>query len=440
MYTADEKKNAIQKYIDNNYNATKTVRELGYPSVPGLLKWYNAYYPPKSEKTVKPKKERRVYTPEEKQHAIDLYFKNGCNLKKTVRELGYGSQTGVLRWLRDTVPDKVSKPVPREWRGDYSEETKQSAVLELCSNELTPNELCQKYGISRTTLYEWKIQYIGKGKSTLNEDKKTKKSDYIKQIEELQSQKEAVERELSEMKKQLYKAHLEKDVYEKAAEILKKEMGDDLKDFSNREKAIVIEVLRHKYPVKEILLVFEMAKSSFCYQQQQLKKEDKFAELRKVIINIFDENKRRYGYRRIHIELKKIGWKISEKIVRRIMKEEHLEVRITKRKRYSSYMGEISPAVANKINRDFHSSKPNEKWLTDITEFNIGEKKVYLSPIIDCFDGLPVTWTIGTSPNAELVNTMLDNAIAQLDDGEKPIVHSDRGCHYRWPGWGCGED
>ena len=156
--------------------------------------------------------------------------------------------------------------------------------------------------------------------------------------------------------------------------------------------------------------------------------------------NIFDENKRRYGYRRIHIELKKIGWKISEKIVRRIMKEEHLEVRITKRKRYSSYMGEISPAVANKINRDFHSSKPNEKWLTDITEFNIGEKKVYLSPIIDCFDGLPVTWTIGTSPNAELVNTMLDNAIAQLDDGEKPIVHSDRGCHYRWPGWGCGED
>lgn len=106
--------------------------------------------------------------------------------------------------MRDTVPDKVSKPVPREWRVDYSEETKQSAVLELGSNELTPNELCQKYGISRTTLYEWKIQYIGKGKSALNEDKKTKKSDYIKQIEELQSQKEAVERELSEMKNEMF--------------------------------------------------------------------------------------------------------------------------------------------------------------------------------------------------------------------------------------------
>ena len=49
------------------------------------------------------------YSTEEKQQAIDLYFKNGCNMKKTVRELGYGSATGILRWLRETVPDKVSR-------------------------------------------------------------------------------------------------------------------------------------------------------------------------------------------------------------------------------------------------------------------------------------------------------------------------------------------
>lgn len=73
MYTADEKKNAIQKYIDNNYNATKTVRELGYPSVPGLLKWYNAYYPPKSEKTVKPKK-KDGYIPQKKNNMQLIYI------------------------------------------------------------------------------------------------------------------------------------------------------------------------------------------------------------------------------------------------------------------------------------------------------------------------------------------------------------------------------
>lgn len=75
------------------------------------------------------------------------------------------------------------------------------------------------------------------------------------------------------------------------------------------------------------------------------------------------------------------------------------------------------------------------KWVTDISEFRIPAGKVYLSPIIDCFDGLPVAWTIGVSPNADLVNTMLDAAIATLRDDEHPVVHSDRGAHYRWPGW-----
>lgn len=87
------------------------------------------------------------------------------------------------------------------------------------------------------------------------------------------------------------------------------------------------------------------------------------------------------------------------------------------------------------INRDFHANRLNKKWLTDITEFHISVGKIYLSSIIDCFDGLPVAWSIGTSPNAELVNTMLDSAISTLAVNEHPIVHFDRGCHYRWPGW-----
>ena len=117
------------------------------------------------------------------------------------------------------------------------------------------------------------------------------------------------------------------------------------------------------------------------------------------------------------------------------MREEGLVVCSIKNRKYSSYIGEISLEVANIINRDFHAEQPNEKWLTDITEFSIPAGKVYLSPIIDCFDGLAVTWTIGVSPSSELVNSMLDAAIAELSDSERPIIHSDRGGHYRWPGW-----
>ncbi len=106
-----------------------------------------------------------------------------------------------------------------------------------------------------------------------------------------------------------------------------------------------------------------------------------------------------------------------------------------KNKRYRSYKGEITPSVPNIIDRDFHSDEPNLKWLTDLSEFPIPAGKVFLSPIIDCFDGFVTAWKIGTKPNATLVNTMLDDAIGTLKEGERPVVHSDRGCHYRWPGW-----
>lgn len=117
------------------------------------------------------------------------------------------------------------------------------------------------------------------------------------------------------------------------------------------------------------------------------------------------------------------------------MKEEGLRAVGVKRRKYSSYMGKISPAAENTIASNFHAEKPNQKWLTDITEFHIPAGKVYLPPIIDCFDGMAVAWSIGTSPNAELVNSMLDGAVSLLGDDERPIVHLDRGGHYRWPGW-----
>ena len=87
------------------------------------------------------------------------------------------------------------------------------------------------------------------------------------------------------------------------------------------------------------------------------------------------------------------------------------------------------------MNRDFHATAPNRLWVTDITEFRIPAGKVYLSPVIDCHDGMPVAWTIGTSPNAALANGMLRDACATPRPGETPIIHSDRGCHYRWPEW-----
>jgi putative transposase len=127
---------------------------------------------------------------------------------------------------------------------------------------------------------------------------------------------------------------------------------------------------------------------------------------------------------------------LSERVVQRLMKQECLVVAKPKRRRYGSYLGEISPAQENLLNRDFTALAPNEKWLTDISKFQIPARKVYLSPMIDCFDGKVISWSIGTRPDAELVNTMLDAAVETVASNDKrPVVHSDRGAHYRWPGW-----
>ena len=115
---------------------------------------------------------------------------------------------------------------------------------------------------------------------------------------------------------------------------------------------------------------------------------------------------------------------------------DHQLIAVSKVKRkYYSYRGELSPEAPNILARNFHADAPNIKWLTDLTEFHIPAGKVYLSPVVDCFDGLLASWSIGTSPDAELVYSMLDSAISTLRPGEQPIIHSDRGAHYQWPGW-----
>lgn len=116
----------------------------------------------------------------------------------------------------------------------------------------------------------------------------------------------------------------------------------------------------------------------------------------------------------MHTVIKSKGMTVLEKAIRRIMKEEQLYVPYNKKRSYNSYQGEISPDVESLINHDSRADAPNEKWLTDLTELSIPAGKVYFSLIIDFFDGMVASWTIGTSPDAELVNTMLDGAISSF--------------------------
>lgn len=218
--------------------------------------------------------------------------------------------------------------------------------------------------------------------------------------------------------------------------LLKKGLGVDLQLLTNREKTLLVDALKPTYALSELFVELDLARSTYFYHRAGLQRPDKYAEVRLAITEVFECNHRCYGYRRMRAALGRQQVFISEKVVQRLMKQERLVVAANKRRRYGSYLGEISPAPENIINRDFQAETPNEKWLTDITEFQIPAGKVYLSPIIDCFDGLVVSWTIGTRPDSDLVNTMLDAAIETVTGCDnRPNIHSDRGAHYRWPGW-----
>ena len=184
---------------------------------------------------------------------------------------------------------------------------------------------------------------------------------------------------------------------------------------TNREKTLLVDALRETYALPALLGKLGLARSSYFYHRAQLQGADKYAEVRQTIAEMLEQNHRCYGYRRIQAALGSQQVFISEKVVQRLMKQDRLTVASRRRRPYRSYQGEIDQAPENLINRDFQASAPNEKWLTDITEFQLPAGKVYLSPMIDCFYGLVVSWSIGGYG--------------------QPVVHPDRSAPYRWPGW-----
>jgi putative transposase len=186
----------------------------------------------------------------------------------------------------------------------------------------------------------------------------------------------------------------------------------------------------------EVLLnVAGIARSTFFYHQARLKGPDPRASLKAAVTEIFKKNHGRYGHRRVHIELLNRGWTVAKKTVLQLMRFLRLVCKVRSRKRYNSYQGEQGIVAPNLLKRQFEADAPNQKWVTDVTEFSVGDRKLYLSPIMDLFDRQIISYTIGTSPNLELANASLRGALATLENGQEPLVHSDQGFQYQHNSW-----
>lgn len=161
-----------------------------------------------------------------------------------------------------------------------------------------------------------------------------------------------------------------------------------------------------------------------------MKKTDKYLNEKEIIKEIFNENKKRYGYRRITMELRNRGIVLNHKTVQKLMKECGL-ICLIRRKKYRSYKGEIGKIASNVLERNFYAEKPNQKWVTDVTEFAVNDKKVYLSPILDLYNGEIVSYNISLHPTFHQTMDMLEKAFNKIPDDANLILHSDQGWQYQ---------
>ena len=138
----------------------------------------------------------------------------------------------------------------------------------------------------------------------------------------------------------------------------------------------------------------------------------------------------RYGYRRVYQQLRNEGYTINHKTVQRLMQEMNLKSKVRK-VRYLSYRGEVGKTAPNILNRDFKAVRPNQKWATDVTEFKVADRKAYLSPIMDMFNGEIVAYTISDRPALKMVMDMMSTAKRKVKSTNGVILHSDQGWHYQ---------
>lgn len=469
-YSKEQRDRAVDLYIRYERCAADVIHELGYPSRGMLPVWYRERL--EEERTGRQStrgKRYRRYTDEQKQAAVDHYLGHGRRLKRTMRALGYPKSHELLTaWIDELAPGR------RKLRhGPVPEELKRKAVVAVASGRLKSREAAAELGVEASVVRNWKRQMLagskethvtktpgekpptaGEGKTGVEPSTPAAMppaaagprdaaglADAVaaleKRLAETRARLDELDADVDRQRREKRELDIEIAIRKGVIELLGKEPGAVPENLTSREKAILVKQTSEKLGVtaRSLLPVVGIARSTYHYQLRAMKRPDKDSGLLELVREAFENSKRRYGYKRIHLELKGMGIVASAKRIMRLMTRHGLVPLFKSAKRYSSYKGELTKAPKNLVNRDFHAEAPNRLWVTDLTEFSIPAGKAYLSPVIDCYDGLPVAWTIGTSPNADLANGMLADACSTLKDGEKPIIHSDRGCHYRWPEW-----
>ncbi|WP_222703000.1 IS3 family transposase [Fusobacterium animalis] len=306
----------------------------------------------------------------------------------------------------------------------YSKDFKLQAINRILINHESINSVAIDIGLTSSGILDnWLSKFKENGYNVVEKKKgrKPKSMTKLKKNDKVLSEKEKI------------KKLEEENLYLKAEnEYLKKLKAlVQERELKEKKKLRVIAELRAKYPFKTLLKIAGISKSVYYYYIDKKDIDEKNKDIIEKIKEIYYANKGRYGYRRVTLELKNQGLNINHKKVQRIMKKFNLQSIIRKKRKYSSYKGQIGKIADNHIKRNFEATAPNQKWFTDVTEFNLRGEKLYLSPILDAYGRYIVSYDISRSPNLEQINHMLNLAFKENESYENLIFHSDQGWQYQ---------
>ena len=442
MYTLEQRQKAVETFVRFGHSYADTIAELGYPTRTALRNWWLEFA--EHGEVLPSKREREPrYAEEQKRAAVDYYLGHGRSLARTMRAMGYPSHEVLASWVDELAPGERKRRLG-PCREPLSLGEKVLVVAELEARDGTAAEVAGRHGVSKTSPYAWRRELLG-AHNGVDGDAGHERRPVSEEYDRLPDDVDELREMADGLRTEVRRLQLELDVREATLEIVKKDPGTDPNRLTNKEKATLVTMLRGRWKLRDLLAAVSMAKSSYEYAARALERPEGAALMaeRGAIASSFSLSGGTYGYRRVMADVNADpdAPDVGEWTVRRVMREDGLvATNPRERRHYSSYAGEVSEAPKNTCRdedgtHDFSAGAPNELWITDVTEFRVPAGKAYLSPVIDCFDGMPIGWAISTSPDAEMANSSLREACSQLGEGERPRVHSDRGGHYRWPGW-----
>ncbi|MEH7080427.1 IS3 family transposase [Bacillus velezensis] len=359
------------------------------------------------------------FTADHKLEAVTRYLKG----KESFRSIGnfFGTSEAVVRnWVAQYKQNGINGLLKKSYT-TYSGQFKLNVLNYMNENGTSPNETSTIFNITSPSLIrKWRIQFESQGLDALESKKKGRPS-----MKKDRKKTQPIEGSIEELQAELDRLRME-NAYFKKVECLSSKQGK----ITKQDKVKVVCELRHEFSIKALLVLACIPRSTYYYWVKKLDCPDPDAGLKEMVKAIYEEHECRYGYRRIRDELTNRGLKVNHKKVVRIMRELGLKS-LVKIKKYRSYKGEVGKVAPNILNRNFKAEKPNEKWVTDITEFKLFGEKLYFSPMLDLYNGEIITYTIGSRPTYSLVSTMIEQSFERLIEKDTLLIHSDQGWHYQ---------